>query len=228
MKQIHRETLLKIVGVCVWIFCMYVSYRWLRGHGITLRHLPRTLSVLIRSFGFWGPVLLLILHLLRTFVVFVPATVLTIVGGSLYGPVFGLLLNVVGDNLSASFGFILGRLFGRRFIKEHEHGWMKKYDSALCENGLLAIFFMRFLFFPFDMMNYGAGMTSIPYAQYAIGTFLGMLPAIIMLTVLGNAFMNPHALLLFAILFVLTIVLVFGIRRSKWVQIHILKNDHCA
>ena len=227
MKQVYRETLLKILVACVWIFGIYLSYCWLKAHGITLRHLPRTLSVLIRSFGLWGPLILIVLHVLRTFVVFVPASVLTIVGGGLYGPWFGLALNIIGDNLSASLGFILGHFFGRRFVKEHEHGWLKKYDSVLCEKGLYAVFFMRLLFFPFDVINYGSGMTSIPYRQYAIGTFLGMIPGIVTLTVLGNAFMNPHAILTFIILLVLTILLAFGIRRSKWVQIHILKN-HCA
>ena len=227
MKQVHRETLLRILVACVWIFCIYVSYRWFKGHGITLRHLPRTLSVLIRSFGLWGPFILLAFHVLRTFVVFIPASVLSIVSGSLYGPFFGLVLNIIGDNLSAGLGFILGRFFGRRFVKEHENGWLKKYDAVLCEKGLYAVFFMRLLFFPFDVMNYGSGMTSISYGQYAIGTFFGMLPAIITLTVLGNAFMNPHAIFTFIVLLVLTVLLVFGIRRSKWVQIHILKN-HCA
>lgn len=216
---------MKVVVFCVWVAFIYSMYVWMCHHGIVLRHLPRTLSALIRSFGIWGPIVLLFLHVLRTFVVFIPATVLTIVGGSVYGPFIGIIINLIGDNLSATLGFFIGRIFGRRFVKEHEHGWMKKYDTVLCEEGFFTILFMRLLFFPFDVMNYGAGMTSISYAQYAFATLLGMLPAIITLTVLGDAFMNPRATLTFVILLVLTILLVFGIRRSPWVRKHILKND---
>jgi uncharacterized membrane protein YdjX (TVP38/TMEM64 family) len=205
--------------IVFWLAMLVAAYVWFHRSGIPLRHLPAFVRGVIARFGVWGPLLLLVFFLLRTSLFFfVPTTALTFVAGSLYGPVWGTLLNILGDNLSASIGFGLGRLLGRRVVKENERGWIKKYDTLLQEEGFYAVLFMRLLFFPFDPVNYGCGMTGMLYRQYAFATLLGTLPAIITFTILGNSFENPHALLIFLILFVLTVISVLLIRRSSWVK----------
>jgi len=135
-----------------------------------------------------------------------------------YGPFWGTLLNIVGENIAASVAFGIGRLFGRRFVRSHEQGWVKTYDDVLRQEGFLTILFMRSLYFPSDLVNYGSGMTGILYRQYFFGTLLGLIAPIVTVTVLGDAFTNPRAFATFAALSIGTIGGAFLLRRSAWAK----------
>lgn len=213
---IHRTTYLKVGLALLWGALVVWSFVWVHSLGIPARHLPRALYDLLHSTGWWGPIAILGLYLIRP-LFFVPSSVLTIVAGTLYGPI-GVVLNVLGDLISASVAFLLGRLFGRRFVREHEHGWIKKYDAGLKEEGFFVVLFMRLLFFPFDTVSIGCGMTGMLFRQFALGTLLGILPGTITLTLLGNVFSNPKTMVTFVALFVVTLVLVYFAQRSAWVR----------
>ncbi len=207
------------IGVAlVWFFAVLFGIHWFASLGIPFRRLPHALRVLIHSVGVWGPILILGLYALRSIFFFFPITALTIVTGSVYGPVWGSLLNILGENLAANISFALSRILGRRFVREHEHGWLKKYDDMLRQEGFLALLFMRLLYAPFDIVNYGSGVSGIIYRQFFFGTLLGLVPGIITFTVLGDVFRNPKAFVAFLALFIVTTGIVFLFRRSAWVK----------
>lgn len=218
MIRTHALRISQVIVAVIWIVLLVLGVKWYLASGIPLRHLPRTLKEIVQSFGLWGPLLLVVLHVLHSVFFLVPTTVLTLIGGSLYGPFYGVLLNIIGENLAASASFGIGRLYGRRFVRSHERGWMKKYDEIMRQEGFLTILFMRSLYFPFDIVNYGSGMTAILYRQYAFGTFLGLLAPIVTVTTLGDAFTNPRAFIAFAVLSVLSIGAAFLLRRSAWAK----------
>lgn len=215
--KIRHATLLKIVAALLWAGAAYYLYCWVDQTNVPLRYIPRYIKELIHTYGAWGPLALIVLHGIRT-VVFVPTTALILVSGSLYGPMWGTVINLAGANISAAFAFALGRFFGRRFVKEHEHGWVRKYDELLTKEGFFTILAMRLLFFPFDVVNYLSGMSGITYRQFALATFLGIIPATVTVTVLGGAFDNPRAYVVFGGLMIATILSVVAMRRSKWVK----------
>lgn len=224
MLSKRSTRILKIVVAFLWASFFVFAYFWLHRHGVQLRHLPRFFRGVVLTYGSFGPLVLLGLYVLRTFVFFIPSSVLNVVSGSLYGPFFGILLNVLGENVSATFSFFFARFFGRRLVQTHETNWMKKYDSLLREEGFFTVLMMRLLFFPFDPVNYMSGLTSIPYGQYALATFFGTLPLIVTYTMLGDAFTNPRVLAVFIILLLLTLVSVFALRRSVWVKGKLFKE----
>ncbi len=217
----RRHRILQFFVAAIWVIAIWQGVSWFASLGIPLRHLPRVLGHAIRSIGFWGPLVILALYLLRSVFFFVPATVLTLVAGSLYGPLWGTLLNIAGANLTANASFGLGRLFGRRFVREREHGWVKKYDALMRDEGFLTILFMRLLYFPFDLVSYASGATGIIYRQYFLGTLLGVIPWIVTFTVLGGAFRNPATIVTFLVLLAATISIVFLLRRSSWAKRHL-------
>ncbi len=77
---------------------------------------------------------------------------------------------------------------------------------------------MRFFLFPFDIVNIGSGMTGIPYRAYGVATFLGLLPAIITFTVLGNAVNNPRSLIVFGFLIGLILLTVWILQKIPAVR----------
>lgn len=199
MRKLESRDWFTVVAGFLWLTLIGCTFFWMEAHQVTVRALPRIVREIVHGYGPLGPLVLIALYLARSFL-FIPASVLTIVSGTVFGPFWGSILNVIGENASATISFFLGRIFGRRFIREHETAWLKKYDELLTKDGFVPILLMRFFLFPFDIVNIGSGMTGIPYRSYAVATFLGLLPAIITFTVLGNAANNPRSLIVFGCL----------------------------
>jgi len=223
--RLTRGNLLKICLGLAWLVLLVAAYRWFDESGIPLKQLPRALKGIVRSYGAVGPVVILALYAARSFL-FLPTMPLVLVAGSLYGPWWGVALTVVGDNLSANISFVIGRFFGRRYVKESERGWLKRYDELLTREGFMAVLLMRLLYFPFDVVNFGSGISGIPYRQYLVATFFGLLPAIITFTFLGDAFVNPRAFFVFGILFALSLVGAWLLKRSRWAKRILLEPKH--
>lgn len=213
----RRLRILQIAIAAAWVAAAWMGFAWFAKSGIPIRHLPAFLKQIIVAYGVWGPAVILGIYLLRSVLFFIPTTILAIVTGTLYGPVWGSLLNLLGENITANAAFALSRILGRRFVRTHERGWVKKYDDLLREEGFFAVLFMRSLYFPFDLVNYGSGMSGIIYRQYFFGSLLGLIPPIVTFTVLGDAFTHPKALATFVALLVATVGGVFLLHRSAWV-----------
>lgn len=218
LPKLQRHHWLQVIVGIVWLGVFAGGLYWFHQLGIPFRRVPRELHQMLRSYGMWGPVIILGLFLLRSIFFFLPSTLLTVVAGSLYGPVWGTLLALLGENITVNISFLLGRVLGRSFVRESERGWVKKYDELLRQEGFLTIIFMRVLHFPFDLINYGAGMSGMIYRQYFFGSLIGLIPTVVTLVVLGDAFTNPRAFLAFAGLFVLVLGLALLIRRSAWMK----------
>ncbi|MBI5654600.1 TVP38/TMEM64 family protein [Candidatus Uhrbacteria bacterium] len=225
MRKFISGNIGKIVVGLIWVVALISAYRWFLDSDIPMRQVPRALKGIVASYGIWGPAVILGLHAARSFF-FLPSMPLVLVAGSLYGPWWGMALTIAGDNISANISFVLGRFFGRRYVKQTERGWLKKYDELLTRDGFMAVLLMRLLYFPFDVVNLGSGLSGIPYRQYLVATFIGLIPAIVTFTFLGDAFVNPRAFIVFAILFVLTLVCAWLIKRSRWAQKMLLHPKH--
>jgi len=224
MRQ-NRGNLLKFTFGLAWLALLVAVYFWLENSGIPLRQLPRALKGIVRGYGAWGPIVILALYAARSFL-FVPTVPLVLISGSLYGPWWGMALTVLGDNLTANLGFVIGRFFGRRYVKESERGWLKKYDELLMRDGFMTVLLMRLLYFPFDVVNIGSGVSGIAYRQYAVATFIGLVPSIVTLTFLGDAFVNPRAYIVFGILFALSLAGAWLLKRSRWAKRVLLEPKH--
>lgn len=223
--RLTRGNLLKIALGLAWLALLVAAYCWFEDSGIPLRQLPRALKGIVKGYGALSPVVILVLFAARS-ILFIPTMPLVLVAGSLYGPWWGMALTVVGDNLSANISFVLGRFFGRRYVKESERGWLKKYDELLTHDGFMAVLLMRLLYFPFDIVNFGSGISGIPYRQYLVATLIGLMPAIVTFTFLGDAFVNPRAFIVFGILFVLTLLGAWLLKRSRWAKRLLLEPKH--
>ncbi|MFA6429090.1 MAG: TVP38/TMEM64 family protein [Patescibacteria group bacterium] len=215
MTSAHRLRLLKGALLVLWLSVVAGAFWLLFASGIPAHDLPRLVRNELREGDVSGPFLVIGAFLASLGVPF-PTMSLALVAGSAYGPLWGGLLAIIGFNLCTTFGFWLGRLFGRHFVEKHERGWVKKYDQRLCRQGLVTVLFMRLFYFPSDVVSIGCGMTEMPFRQYVIGTFFGSLPLIITFTVLGDAFRNPRAWILFSVLFVLCVAIALSLRYSAW------------
>lgn len=144
------------------------------------------LSAHLSSYGAWGPLALIAAYILVSLVLF-PATILTLVGGAIYGPWFGTLYVTLGANLGASAAFFLARLFGFGFAKKILDRHFPNVEQQIADNGFLWTFTLRLLpVTPFVLFNYAAGLTPVKWVDFMLGSLLGMLPMTFLYVTLGS------------------------------------------
>lgn len=125
-----------------------------------------------------------------------PVTVLIVVTAGTFGLWPGLLYAALGSMSSALATYGAGRGLGARFLRNTIGPRVNRISRGIGERGILAIATIRLVpVAPFMLINLVAGAFRIPFMQYTMGTFLGLAPGIVILSVLGDRvfamFENP-------------------------------------
>ena len=172
---------------CLWMAFLFAAIIiWLQS-GLHPTDIPQILQNKLEQFGLIrSGILYIFIYTFRPITLF-PAMWLTIISGYLFGPWLGILFTIIGENFSANLAFLMARYFGADFVQSHETNFMKKWDCKLQENGLVTVMIMRFIYLPFDGVNFVCGMTSIRQRDFAIGTIIGIMPGLITFALLGGA-----------------------------------------
>ncbi|MBZ0115219.1 MAG: TVP38/TMEM64 family protein [Thermoanaerobaculia bacterium] len=165
--------LLKGAGIAVFVILVIALER--EFHFSRLLE-PGRIEQRLLAAGPFAPVLF-ILMMCATVLSPVPTFPLDILAGRVFGPVLGTLYAVTGATLGATGSFLIARWLGRdliaRFLKGHINFCQR------CSNRLLTkvVFLARLVpAVSFDMVSYGAGLTKMSLARFAIASFFGMLP----------------------------------------------------
>jgi len=223
MKKLDRAHWLKLGLLIAYVLIIMGVYAALHYAGIAFSEVPNLLRTQIVRAGSFGPALLVLFYAISTIIPF-PTAAIAVLGGVLFGPWLGGFAVVLGVNVAASISFWLARYFGRHFVTENERDWVKKYDDLLSSQGMYAVMAMRLLFFPFDIVSIGSGLTRMSYRQYLIGSFLGSFPHAISFVILGRSFESPRSWALFAVSMVISIIVAVALHRSKWAKKYLLKK----
>ena len=150
---------------------------------------PRMLGVMVdvRQWGLVAPVAFMLLYAVAV-VALVPASVLTMAGGAVFGLVRGVAFSFGGALLGSTVAFLLGRYVARRLI-ERKLATMPRFaaiDRAVSAQGRRIVFLLRLSpIVPFNFLNYALGVTRISIKDFAIAS-AGMLPGAVMYAYAGK------------------------------------------
>ena len=169
--------------------------------------------------AWWGVFAYLLVYLARPIVLF-PASVLTVVGGILFGPVVGVLVVVVAANASAMVAYGVGRLLGRPPGGIESPGddasLRHRWAGRMRANSFETVFVMRLIFVPYDLVNYLCGALRIRWSPFLAATALGSLPGTISFVLLGASLdridmgfdgIKPAAIVASVAIFVVSIII---------------------
>lgn len=150
----------------------------------------------INDLGWLAPVLFLILYSLAS-LMFLPTMILTLAGGAIFGPVMGTVLNLVGATFGAAFSFLITRHLVYDWFSRKRGERLNKLITGVEQKGWMFVALLRlFPIVPFNIVNYGLGVTGIRFRLYIITTFIFLIPAEIIYTYFGyagiNALSNPE------------------------------------
>jgi uncharacterized membrane protein YdjX (TVP38/TMEM64 family) len=190
--------------------------------------------------AWWGLAAYVGVYLVRPLILF-PASVLTVMGGILFGPWVGVAVVVVAANTSAMIAYGVGRLLGAheaaadgddstpplaadRVGGGDERSLLAKWSQRLRDNSFETVFIMRLLFLPYDLVNYVCGALRIRWTSFLLATALGSLPGTISFVLLGASLeridqgidgINPWAVVASVAIFVISIVISRVLRKRQ-------------
>jgi uncharacterized membrane protein YdjX (TVP38/TMEM64 family) len=150
-------------------------------------HLRAALDA-IADLGPAGPALFIALYIAAT-VAFLPGSILTLGAGAVFGVVWGTVWVSIASTLGATAAFLIGRHFARDWVaaKIESMPKFKAVDAAVAEGGWRVVGLIRLSpAFPFNLLNYAFGITSVGLRDYVLASWAGMLPGTVMYVYLGS------------------------------------------
>lgn len=114
-------------------------------------------------------------------VLMAPGWILTVAAGYLYGWLAGTLLVSLASLLGAIAAFQVGRTLAHDWVahKARDFPRFNALNKAIRSKGFTVVFLTRVsIVFPYNLLNYLYGLTHVRLAEYALATWLGMLPVI--------------------------------------------------
>ncbi len=143
------------------------------------------LQIWLETIGVLAPVIYIVLYTVGTLLI-LPSTPLNLTGGAIFGVWWGTLWTTIAALVAAIAAFAFTRTFGRELVTHKLAGRWEAVDAEIRQGGLFYLFAIRLLpIIPYGIVNFAAGMTSIKFKDYLIGTILGTLPGVLPFVMLG-------------------------------------------
>jgi uncharacterized membrane protein YdjX (TVP38/TMEM64 family) len=106
------------------------------------------------------------------------AAILTMAGGFLFGTALTVLYANVGATTGAVLAFLLARYLLGEWVQSRYRTQLAGFNSEIERNGSKYLLTLRLIpVFPFFLINFLSGLTTIPLRTFAWTTSLGIIPA---------------------------------------------------
>ena len=154
---------------------------------------PTRIREVVQEAPVAAPVVFVLIYALLT-VLLIPGGVRSLVAGALFGPFWGTLVTVVGATIGAVAAFLIARSIGRAHVERIAGPRISGIDRWITDRGIGAVLFVRLVpLFPFNTVNYAAGLTGLRLSTFAVGTLIGMTPGTAAYVGLGAGLDSPRS-----------------------------------
>jgi uncharacterized membrane protein YdjX (TVP38/TMEM64 family) len=145
------------------------------------------LQTWLKQAGVWAPVTYIVLYTVGTILI-LPSTPLNLSGGAIFGAWLGTLWTTIAAVIAAVVAFAFTRTVGRDVVARKFAGRWEAMDAEMRQGGLFYMFAIRLLpIIPYGLVNFAAGLTSIRFRDYFVGTLLGTVPGVLPFVLLGSS-----------------------------------------
>ena len=114
-----------------------------------------------------------------------PSSLLAIAAGSLFGPVWGVLVTTAGAVGSSLATYSAGYFFGRDIETSDKQNLIGVYRQRLHDNTFETLLILHLVFLPFDLINYCSGFLRLRLRPFLLATIIGSIPGIFALVFFG-------------------------------------------
>jgi uncharacterized membrane protein YdjX (TVP38/TMEM64 family) len=145
------------------------------------------LGLWIDSLGVWGPVAYAGIYAAGV-VLALPGSLLTLLGGALFGLVKGVFTVFIGATVGSSLAFLISRYVARDWVARRlaRSAGLARIDRAVGQQGFRIVLLMRLSpVFPFTALNFMLGLTRVRFADYVMAS-IGMVPGTLLFVYYGR------------------------------------------
>lgn len=165
----------------------------------------------VSQFGFFGPLLIIIVMILQMFLLVIPTPILMVVAIVAYGPIKGSIILFVAIYLASTVGYFIGRYFGP-VIVEKLIGYKteKKIESFIDDYGFWTVIVVRLSpFLSNDAISLVGGVLKMGYWKFIGATMIGISPLIFFIAYLGGEYERLKSGLIWASIISLVLFIAF-------------------
>lgn len=192
MKQ-HGDIRLQVgraAAVLLWVG----TGLWIITHRSALT--PQAIAQITPQNGVLASLILLLLYAGKTLSLIFPLKVPQLVAGILLPTIPAVLVNLAGIAVSAAVGYGMGRLLGKDAVQRVTRK-NPRLAALLEEQNSDVLFFSFFLrslvFLPLDAVSLYFGAADADFGCYLLGSVAGMIPNVILSTLMGAALTDPKS-----------------------------------
>lgn len=191
LKKTHPAGKLKTGAKIGLVALVIAAIAGLRMAGIQDYFDQDKLSLFIQNSGNLAPLIYILIYTFAP-ALFLPGLPITIVGGILFGPVWGVVYSIVGSTMGAGLAFLISRYVSSGIIESKLTGpkWIKLQDNVEVHGWKVVALTRLIPLFPFNLLNYAFGLTRIKFSHYIVTTFICMLPACIAFVVFSSSLVD--------------------------------------
>jgi phospholipase D1/2 len=211
-RKNRRRRIWLAIGILILLFGVASAWQWS----------PLAEEINIRRVSAWAvslrsnparPLIILGAYVIGS-VLLIPITVLIAATALVFGPMLGSAYALAGCLLGAGATYALGYFLGKDFVQKITGPKWKRAERKIGQSGIIAVATLRLLpVAPFTVVNIISGAFKVPVLYYFVGSLLGMIPGILVITLfarqLASAVRNP-GLGSFVLLAALILVTVAG------------------
>lgn len=171
---------LRFIPIIMLIILLFISvyFRWYEYLSFESIKQNRDLLLLWKEQHYLLSILIfMIVYILSVSVSIPGATFITIVGGFLYGLIWGTLFVVISATIGAIIVFMAVHTALAPVLKKRANKWLKKMEQGFRENAFQYLLILRLIpLFPFWLVNIVPAILNVPLRTFFTATLLGIIP----------------------------------------------------
>lgn len=152
-----------------------------------------TIQGWVTSGGAWSPIIYVTSVAVMN-ATWVPRWLTSVVGGALFGIVYGAGLALVGSLLGCVAAYLFGIKLGHPYLSACTNTDDHRMVNFLRRHGFLAVFLTRVCpIVPCEIVSLTSGALAIPLGGFALASLLGMLPGSFLYAAFGSSLLDSQA-----------------------------------
>jgi len=210
MKK-NKKVIISLMILLLLVIIYFIFFRELT---------PEVLRNYIEDFGYLAPLIYIVCFTILP-IAFFPVPVLALAAGLLFGFLPGTIYTLIGATLNSAIMFLMAKVLAKDAVTNLlQRKLPKKWSSFLFDldekRGFGIIFILRLIpAMPYNLINYGAGLTTIKFSSYMLATILGILPGTLVFLSIGNQALNIYNPAFIVSIILLILLTIFSLILGK-------------
>lgn len=213
-----------VIAVVFWAIVLLGVRQYMQANDLSFADMANQLSDLLRA-HWYGVLIYIGVYLVRPLILF-PASILTILGGSVFGLFPGAIYVLIAGTLSAVLPYAVGRWFASDSAAgSADENALQRFVKLLQRRPFQAVLIMRLIYLPYDAVSLLAGSLRISFPRFLLATGLGNLAGTLSFVGIGASLegdlgageisLNPETLVFSVVILILSLAISRWLSRSQ-------------